>query len=58
MDIHLTGMDGIECTQRLKASAPEIQIMMLTGMEDADLVFRALSAGATGYILKRTTAGK
>ncbi len=58
MDIHLAGMSGIECAQKLKAAAPEIQIVMLTACEDAPLIFRALAAGATGYILKRAPADK
>jgi DNA-binding NarL/FixJ family response regulator len=58
MDIHLGGMSGIECTAQLKAAAPEIQIVMLTACEDTAQIFRALAAGATGYILKRTAAQK
>jgi DNA-binding NarL/FixJ family response regulator len=53
MDINMPGMDGIECVRRLKASAPQIQIMMLTVYEDAEQIFKALAAGATGYLLKR-----
>lgn len=55
MDIHLTGMSGIECVQRLKAMTPEMQIMMLTVYEDTEQIFKALSAGASGYMLKRLT---
>ena len=58
MDIHLPGMSGIACAEQLKAAAPEIQIVMLTAVEDAAQIFRALSAGATGYILKRTASEK
>src|ERR1700722_2561679 len=53
MDIHLTGMSGIECVRRLKAMRPELQIVMLTVYEDPDQIFAALAAGATGYMLKR-----
>ena len=55
MDIHLTGMSGIECVQRLKGMAPEMQIMMLTVYEDTEQIFKALAAGASGYMLKRLT---
>jgi DNA-binding NarL/FixJ family response regulator len=58
MDIHLTGMSGIECVERLKATAPQMQIMMLTVYEDTDQIFKALSAGANGYMLKRMTPSK
>jgi len=53
MDINLGGMDGIECVRRLKAIMPEAQVLMLTVFEDTEKIFRALSAGATGYLLKR-----
>ena len=55
MDIFLTRMSGIECTARLKARMPKLQILMLTAVEDDELVFMALQAGADGYLLKRTT---
>ncbi len=58
MDIHLTGMSGIECVERLKTMIPEIQVMMLTVYEDTDQIFKALSAGASGYMLKRSTPAK
>ena len=54
MDIFLPRMSGIECTARLKLSLPKIQILMLTAVEDDELVFMALKAGADGYLLKRT----
>ncbi len=55
MDIHMEGMDGIECVRRLKSLTPQVQIVMLTVYEDTDQIFRALAAGATGYLLKRLT---
>lgn len=54
MDIFLPRMSGIECTVRLKALLPEVQIIILTAMDDQELVFLALEAGADGYLLKRT----
>src|SRR5882672_16618 len=53
MDINLGGMDGIECVRRLKALMPEAQVLMLTVFEDTEKIFRALAAGASGYLLKR-----
>jgi DNA-binding NarL/FixJ family response regulator len=55
MDIFLPRMSGIECTARLKLQMPKLQILMLTAVEDDELVFMALQAGADGYLLKRTT---
>jgi DNA-binding NarL/FixJ family response regulator len=53
MDINMAGMNGIECARRLKALNPRIQILMLTVYDDTDQIFKALAAGATGYLLKR-----
>ena len=55
MDINLPGMNGVECTRKLKEAVPGIQIVMLTVYEDTENIFNALAAGASGYLLKRTT---
>src|SRR5208337_997155 len=55
MDINLPTMSGIECVRQLKELLPRVQILMLTMYEDDDLVFQALTAGATGYLVKRTS---
>lgn len=55
VDIQLPGLDGIECVRRLKGTLGSTQFMMLTVYEDADRIFKALEAGAAGYLLKRTT---
>src|SRR5580658_4530198 len=54
MDINLPGMNGVECVRRLKTLLPTTQFVMLTVYEDADHIFNALAAGATGYLLKQT----
>lgn len=54
VDINLPGASGIECVRRLKPKLPATQFVMLTVYEDSDHIFAALSAGATGYLLKRT----
>lgn len=58
MDINLGGMTGIECVERLKTIAAKMQILMLTVYEDTDQIFKALEAGATGYLLKRSSPTK
>lgn len=55
MDINLPGMSGIEATARLKHQIPEIQVVMVTVYRDHDQIFAALKAGASGYLLKRST---
>jgi len=54
MDINLPGMNGVECARQLKQLSPETQVIMLTVYEDTENIFKALAAGATGYMLKRT----
>jgi len=56
MDINLPGMNGVECVRQLKILLPEMQIIMLTVYEDTDNIFNALAAGASGYLLKRTSS--
>src|SRR5258708_24623944 len=58
MDINLPGMNGVECVRRLKQLAPEILVVMLTVYEDTENIFNALAAGASGYLLKRTTSAE
>lgn len=58
MDINLGGMDGIECVRQLKVLMPDAQVLMLTVFEDTDKIFRALAAGASGYLLKRSSPPK
>jgi DNA-binding NarL/FixJ family response regulator len=54
MDINLPGMSGVEAVRKLKPSLPDTQFVMLTVYEDADHIYNALAAGATGYLLKQT----
>jgi DNA-binding NarL/FixJ family response regulator len=58
MDINLPGMNGVECVRRLKQLAPETLAVMLTVYEDTENIFNALAAGASGYLLKRTTSAE
>lgn len=54
-DINLIGSTGVDCVRHLKPLMPGTQFLMLTVYEDADHIFAALAAGATGYLLKDTT---
>lgn len=56
MDIHLPGMDGVECVRRLAPAIPDTQFIMLTVAKDSDNLFNALAAGASGYLLKPVRA--
>jgi DNA-binding NarL/FixJ family response regulator len=56
MDIQLPNMSGVECVAHLKELLPATQVIMVTVYEDPDRIFRALRAGASGYLLKRSVA--
>lgn len=58
MDIHLPGMSGIDCVATLKPLCKKTQFIMFTSFEDTDSVFKALKAGATGYLTKTTQPSK
>jgi DNA-binding NarL/FixJ family response regulator len=53
MDVQLPNLSGIECCAQLKQLLPSVQIIMVTVYEDTDRIFKALRAGACGYLLKR-----
>jgi DNA-binding NarL/FixJ family response regulator len=54
MDVRMPTMDGITATREIVAAAPQSRILILTTFEDDDYVFGTLSAGASGFLLKRT----
>lgn len=58
MDIHLPGISGIEAVKKLKAQFPSMQFIMSTVYEDDENIFESLKAGATGYLLKKTSPDK
>jgi DNA-binding NarL/FixJ family response regulator len=58
MDIGLPGISGIECVRALKTMLPSLPIIMLTVYDEGDYLFDSLKAGASGYLLKRTTGEK
>jgi DNA-binding NarL/FixJ family response regulator len=58
VDVELPGMDGIEAVRRMKAISPSTRIIMLTVFDDHDKIFKAICAGASGYLLKTSPVEK
>jgi len=56
MDIQMPEMDGITATEIIKNKYPHIKVIMLTVVDDDDCVFKAIKAGANGYLLKEIQA--
>ncbi|TMC09970.1 MAG: response regulator transcription factor [Chloroflexi bacterium] len=55
MDVRMPIVDGIAATREIVAAVPGARLLILTTFEDDEYVFGALSAGASGFLLKRTT---
>ena len=55
MDVRMPNMDGIAATREIKRELPLTLVLMLTALEDPQLLSEALRAGASGYILKGTS---
>ena len=53
MDIRMPGDSGIDACQAITSRWPETKVIMLTSYVDDDLIFKALQAGASGYVLKQ-----
>ncbi|SCE86198.1 DNA-binding response regulator, NarL/FixJ family, contains REC and HTH domains [Micromonospora viridifaciens] len=54
MDIHMTPTDGIAATERILAARSATRVIMLTTFDLDEYVYRALRAGASGFMLKTT----
>ncbi len=52
MDIGLPGMNGIECTRRLRLALPQLKIVMTSGLLDTNSMNQSVEAGANGYLTK------
>jgi DNA-binding NarL/FixJ family response regulator len=55
MDIRMPDLDGVSATRELLAAFPEVRVVILTTFEQDDYIFGALNAGASGFLLKRTS---
>lgn len=58
MDLNLPDFSGAEVTAHIKAQLPDVSVVVLTVYNDADHIFKALRAGAGGYLLKQATAAE
>jgi DNA-binding NarL/FixJ family response regulator len=56
LDIDMPGLNGIELVEKIKDQFPKTQCLMCTIYEDSDRIFKALEAGANGYLLKKSSA--
>jgi DNA-binding NarL/FixJ family response regulator len=57
MDVRLTDGSGIEATREIRATHPEIKVLMLTSFADDEALFASIMAGASGYVLKQVKSG-
>jgi DNA-binding NarL/FixJ family response regulator len=58
LDVELPGMNGIEAVKRIKSISPSTRVIMLTVFDSHDKIFKAICAGASGYLLKTSSAEK
>ncbi|MEI6289216.1 MAG: response regulator transcription factor [Chloroflexota bacterium] len=58
LDINMPVMNGIEALKAIKASSPEIKVVMLTVSEEDNYLLSAIKAGADGYLLKHLNANE
>ncbi len=52
LDIHMPQKDGLEATREIKLKAPEVRILIMTMAASEEVLFKAIRAGASGYLLK------
>jgi DNA-binding NarL/FixJ family response regulator len=55
MDVRMPGLDGVSATRRVLETSPDVRVVILTTFEQDDYIFGALSAGASGFLLKRAS---
>ncbi len=56
MDIRLPGMSGIEACEQINKKYPDTKVIMLTSYAEDEMLFSAIKAGASGYVLKQINA--
>src|SRR5438876_3520970 len=58
LDVELPGLNGLEAVKRIKSISPSTRVIMLTVFDDHDKIFKAICAGASGYLLKTSPMEK
>jgi len=58
LDVELPGQNGIEAVQKIKSVSPSTHVIMLTAFDDHEKIFKAICAGASGYLLKTAPLGR
>ena len=56
MDLSMPSLGGVEATERIKATTPDVKVLALTAREERSYIDRVMAAGASGYVLKRSAA--
>ena len=58
VDVELPGLNGVDAVKRIRAISPSTRVVMLTVFDDHDKIFKAVCAGASGYLLKTSPMEK
>jgi len=58
LDVELPGLNGLEAVKQIRSISPSTRVIMLTVFDDHDKIFKAICAGASGYLLKTSSVDK